>query len=234
MTKRIQQLNRFYSILGALENLHGIRLLSECDGRMSWPRRGLYFFFESGENRSDSGGGARVVRIGTHGLKTGTRSTLWKRLKQHKGTSQSGGGNHRSSIFRLIVGTAIIRRQGFSTFPSWGKGSSAPRDITQPETELEQLVSRVIGAMPFLCLPVDDAPGPDSLRGYFERNAIALLSNHGKEPLDGPSDSWLGYCCDRDLVRESGLWNQEFVREQFDPAFLDKLASHVNDLGSKE
>jgi len=201
---------------------------------MSWPERGLYIFFESGENGSDSGDGARVVRVGTHGLKVGGRSTLWKRLYQHKGAARSGGGNHRGSIFRLIVGTAIIRRDGLSGFPSWGKGSSAPREITQHEMDLEQSVSHVIGAMPFLCLPVDDDPGPESLRGYFERNTIALLSNYGKKPIDSPSGSWLGQYCDREPVRESGLWNQNHVRDQYDPAFLDKLASHINELGVKE
>ena len=32
--------------------------------------------------------------------------------------------------------------------------------------------------MPFLWLEVPDPPGPDSLRGYIERNAIVLLSNY--------------------------------------------------------
>lgn len=41
---------------------------------------------------------------------------------------------------------------------------------------MEVQVSRRIGAMPFLTLPIDDPPGPDSLRGYIERNAVGLLS----------------------------------------------------------
>jgi hypothetical protein len=40
-----------------------------------------------------------------------------------------------------------------------------------------------------LWLSVDDEPGPQSLRGCIERNAIALLSNYGKLPIDPPSDA---------------------------------------------
>ena len=55
------------------------------------------------ETRSGTGAGPRVVRIGTHGLKNGSRSTLWGRLSQHRGSSRSGLGNHRGSSFRLLV-----------------------------------------------------------------------------------------------------------------------------------
>jgi hypothetical protein len=64
---------------------------------------------------------------------------------------------------------------------------------------------------------------PESLRGYIERNAIALLSNYNKRPLDPPSNAWLGHRCNRERVRNSGLWNSNHVDETYDPAFLDKL-----------
>ena len=57
------------------------------------------------------------------------------------------------------------------------------------EQAAEREVSRIIGAMPVLWLAVDDPPGSESLRGYIERNSIALLSNLGKPPLDSPSAS---------------------------------------------
>jgi hypothetical protein len=37
----------------------------------------VYFFRESSEDRSDTGEGPRVVRVGTHALKAGARTTLW-------------------------------------------------------------------------------------------------------------------------------------------------------------
>ena len=148
-------------------------MLSECDGRMGWPARGVYFFQEAGEMRSDTGTGPRIVRVGTHALTAGSRTKIWSRLSQHRGQARSGGGNHRGSIFRLIVGTAIIDRDGYKC-ATWGKGSSAPREIRSGETLLEQAVSRIIGSMPFLWLSIDDEPGPGSNRGYIESNSIAL------------------------------------------------------------
>jgi hypothetical protein len=92
---------------------------------------------------------------------------------------------------------------------------------------LECEVSEIIGAMPFLWLAVDDAPGAESLRGYVERNAIALLSNFDKAPLDAPSANWLGHSCGRERVRSSGLWNSNHVDERYDPAFLACLEQLV-------
>ena len=67
--RRVADVQRFYEILDALEEtIGGKRRLAECDGRIDWPRRGVYFFFEPGEMRSASGRGPRVVRVGTHGL----------------------------------------------------------------------------------------------------------------------------------------------------------------------
>ena len=72
---------RFYALLDALAGKHGgPRLLGDATGRMTWPRRGVYFFFEPGETRSGSGSGLRVVRIGTHALRAGSQSSLWGRL----------------------------------------------------------------------------------------------------------------------------------------------------------
>jgi len=109
------------------------------------------------------------------------------------------------------------------TVPTWGRGSFAPKPVREKERRLEELVSETIGRMPFLWLDVPDPPGPNSLRGYIERNAIALLSNYRRPVLDPPSSSWLGHLCGRDMVRASGLWNQNHVDESYDPAFLDEL-----------
>ena len=84
-------------------------------------------------------------------------------------------------------------------------------------------------AMPFLWLGIDDETGPASLRGYIERNAIALLSNCRREPLDPPSSGWLGHHCDRERGRSSGLWNSNHVDEKYDPAFLGTLERLVNE-----
>src|SRR5262249_31922343 len=111
----------------------------------------------------------------------------------------------------------------------------APRAVRINEQEAERAVSRIIRAMPFLWLDVDDPPGPDSLRDFIERNSIALLSNLGKPPIDPASRRWRGLACDRGKawVRDSRLWNQNHVDETYDPAFLDTLVRLVKSAGSR-
>lgn len=225
---RLEDLQRFYASLSTLQQkAGGPRTLESCSGQMAWPRRGVYFFYEHGEERSDSGNGLRVVRVGTHALKDRSKTVLWNRLSQHRGQSGSRSGNHRGSIFRLIIGQSLIARNGYE-YPMWGVGNNASKDIRTSEIPLEREVSRVIGLMPFLWLAIDDEAGPTSLRGVIERNSIALLSNLGKEPLDGPSSSWLGHHCNRPRVRGSGLWNNNHVEHAYDATFLDVLEMLVN------
>jgi hypothetical protein len=197
---------------------------------MKWPQRGVYFFFEAGEERTTSGTGPRVVRVGTHALTASSTTTLWNRLSQHRGVASTGGGNHRGSIFRLLVGEAFLKRDGVGV-GTWGVGSSQsegarrcglPVPVLQAsELPIERDVTRIIGAMPFVWVEVGDAPGPDSRRARIERNAIALLSNFGKESIDPPPASWLGLYSGRNRVRASGLWNNDHVEKPYDAGFLD-------------
>ena len=85
------------------------------------------------------------------------------------------------------------------------------------EIALERKVSEVIGNMRFLWLGIEDEPGPNSKRGFVERNSIALLSNYNKPALDMPSATWLGHYCNKERVKKSGLWNQNHVEESYDP-----------------
>ena len=226
---RIEDLDKFYDIMDALEQkVGGKRLLSECDGKMPWPEQGIYFFFENRELREN--GSMRVVRVGTHGLQEGSQSTLWERLRQHRGNTtgeHKGGGNHRSSIFRLHVGTALITKNGYNV-PTWGVGEDSESDVSEAELEVEIQVSDYIRAMPFLWLAVDDPPGPDSLRGVIERNSIGLLSNYEKEEVLDPAFSgWLGRYCENEKVRHSGLWNVNYIEEEYENGFLGTLKDFV-------
>lgn len=225
MASRHDDLLRFYHLLSCVEQRFGTLSLASCNGRMNWPRRGVYFFFEPGEQRTDTGSGSRVVRVGTHALKAGSRTHLWNRLSQHRGQT-GGGGNHRGSIFRLLIGESLLCRSG-QTSASWGRQSSAPRDIRENEHAHECNVSRTLGEMPFLYLAIDDEPGPGSLRGNIERNSIALLSNYERDAIDPASSQWLGQYSERVRVRRSGLWNSNHVDETYNPAFLDRMADSV-------
>lgn len=231
---------RFYALLDQLEqHLGGTRTLATFDRYRDWPHRGVYLFFEPSEVRQDSGSGPRIVRVGTHALGSGSRSTLRQRLGQHRGKA-SGGGNHRGSIFRLLVGQALQARGDVAHCVSWGvKGDAAKASVAlnisretlaAAEAPVEQAVTNWLANMPFLWLDIDDEPGPDSVRGVLERNAIALLSNHERPVVDPPSPGWLGHSSDRPLVCGSGLWNQRHVGEEYDPRFLDvfeKLIEHA-------
>ncbi len=234
---RVADLIRFYELLTQLESkVGGKRTLSVCNGRMGWPARGVYFFFESGESRSGSGIGPRVVRVGTHGLKAGSSTSLWNRLSNHAGTVK--GGNHRGSIFRLLLGQAMNARVGADPVGSWGVGSHARaaanrlgrpvEQVKANEALLEREVSDHIRAMPFLWVSIEDETGPASDRGTIERNSIALLSNR-LEAIDPPSVNWLGAKSGSQLVRSSGLWNNRHVDENYDPKFFDVLERYLAD-----
>jgi hypothetical protein len=175
--------------------------------------------------------------VGTHALKTGSGTSLWQRLAQHRGIAATGGGNHRGSIFRLLVGSAIKKRDVLVEPPSWSLGNDpgltarslglAREQLQAAEQPMEAAVSEHIRRMSVLWLAVDDMAGPQSDRGTIERDAIRLLSNYGRQPIDPPSAGWLGSHCDRKRVQQSGLWNNNHVDESYDAKFLDLMERYV-------
>jgi hypothetical protein len=229
--RRIADIQRFYELLAELERkLSGKRHLGACSAKMSWPDRGIYFFFESGEHRSITGSGPRIVRVGTHAVSAGSKSTLWNRLSNHQGSLKSGHGNHRGSIFRLLIGEALSHKDPTIGHITWGIGSSAPRDTRSCEQPLEIVVSHYLWEMPFLWLDVDDPPSTNSTRRYIEKNSISLLScfnDFKHEENDPPSSQWLGRYSSRNKVRQSGLWNSNHIDETYDQAFLDIMADCI-------
>lgn len=225
MTDGAQLLDELYRLLGELaRRTGGPRTLGACTGRDGWPTRGVYFFFEPGETRPD--GPPRVVRVGTHGLTAGSKSTLWGRLSQHRGPT-SGSGNHRTSVFRRHVGAALIARGDVIPVGTWGQGSSAPRDVLEAEAAIEQAVSAHLAAMRVLWVPVDDEPGASSDRGRIEAGAIAALSRLANPAADPPCPGWLGNHAARPAIRGSGLWNVHHVEGRVTSEFLPVLADWI-------
>jgi hypothetical protein len=241
---RLTDIERFYCLLDKLsQRLGGTRTLANFGRFRDWPTRGVYFFFEPSEFRTDSGRGPRVVRIGTHALNLGSHSTLRQRLGQHRG-ALNGGGNHRGSIFRLLVGQALLAKGGLPGCTSWGvKGTAADASATlgvdreklaSAEAPVEKAVSAYLCTLPFLWVSVDDEPSPDSQRGFIERNAIGLLSNYRRAAVDPPSADWLGHFSNRAPVRGSGLWNQRHVDETYNPRFLNTMEMMIPKSGTPE
>jgi hypothetical protein len=137
-------------------------------------------------------------------------------------------------VFRLLVGQASLLRDG-AELQSWGVGDTLgaaarargvdARDVRQAEQGLELVVSRYIGELPFVFLPLAELTG--MTRAFVERNAIALLSNFERPAVDPPSLSWLGAHSSRERVRNSGLWNNRHVDETHAPEFLEELERRV-------
>ena len=73
--QRDRDVERLYQALRRLEaGVGGKRLMSKCSGQQVWPKSGVYFFFEPGELRTNKDE-SRVVRVGTHGVSRGSKST---------------------------------------------------------------------------------------------------------------------------------------------------------------
>lgn len=232
MTRR-DDIDRLYGLLDELgDTVGGKRRLRDCTGYMDWPDRGVYVFFARDEYR-DSGDQLRVTRIGTHAVSEGSGTSLWNRLRTHRGAKRGtyeGGGNHRGSVFRKRVGEALVERDSLhDEYPHWGDGTSAKRERRLDELEMERRVSDYLRSLPFLWVNVDDEPGADSDRAYIERNTIALLSNYRREAVDPRSDAWLGTHSRSEEIRESGLWNVNHVDEQYEPGFLDLLGAQIGE-----
>ncbi len=221
MNNRLDDLKRFYEILGKLESTLGgylfLQVLNEKPkgvGKRCLPPcisqkkcqeyGGVYFSFEAGENCLDSGKGNRVVRVGSHKA----ARCRCSRLDNHRGAKHGGTLNH--SQLRYLLGEAIKKDTQASDASTLG-----------------YKVSSHVASMPFLWLGVK-APRE---RLLIESNSIAILSNYRRcedDRFDVPSESWLGSHPDvREEIRCSGLWCIDHINERYDPNFLEILATYV-------
>lgn len=223
-----QLLKAYYKIMRRLWVAQGGgRKIADCTGRLSWPTRGVYFVAAADENAPIGRSMPRIVRVGTHAVSAGSRTTLWDRISTHRGT-KLGSGSHRSSIFRLHVGRAVVKRYPDKNWPAtWSKGQTASVAVRTGEAALEQEVSRAIGEMRILWIDVADDASPGSDRAYLERNAIGLLSRAGFLTSKA-SDTWLGRISDDWRISGTGLWNLDHVFLRPDPRFLDVLSRYVD------
>jgi hypothetical protein len=179
-----------YRHVGRMADLYGLVPLGECTGARPWHTRGVYFFFDPEEPSEFAPSIGRIVRVGTHGLNSGSSSTLWGRLRHHRGHSD-GSGNHRGSVFRKHVGSALLARDG-TKHATWGIRSSASREVRASETEIEKRVSEYLGRLLVTYVPVPDEPGPGSMRGYVEINSIGTLTVE-RNRWSRPTAGWLGH-----------------------------------------
>ena len=215
---RLSHYNRFYNLLLRLQAMPGQMIpFNDFEGK-NLPKAGVYFFFDGRERtRFFCQETLRIVRIGTHGVSKGSKSLLWQRLRTHRG-NDDGSGSHRSSIFRLHVGNAILACQK-RELTSWGVGDNARKEIRDAEVQLESEVSQYLRDLRVAYLPVLDEASADSDRSYIEKNSISLLTQGGA--IDVPSANWLGNLSNSQQIRSSGLWNVNYVGDNYDSEFLN-------------
>lgn len=217
-------LERFYELLCDLETgLGGSKIISECHGHQKWPFRGVYFFLDPDESCELGPGGIRVVRVGTHALKAGSNSTLWRRLRTHKGTL-AGFGDHRASVFRRHVGQALmVSSPSKYEVSTWDGTRPKTAKALAHESQLEHAVSEYIGSLRLLWIAVPDSIGSSDDRAYLEKNAIGLLAEAGTLP----SHHWLGHSSPNPAITMSGLWNVSHVTAGCDPDFFARFQRFV-------
>lgn len=189
--------------------------------------RGVYFFFEPGEFRTNSPE-PRIVRVGSH---QSDKSTVESRIAREH--AQDWG----RSVFRRHIGSALIRRGDFDLGANaadrdawavrwYGQVNNWPAhtDPARLHPRLHALQPKVtdrIRSMSVIWVPVAER----AARLELERQCIRLLSNFRRagNPFDRPSDTWLGHFALSPKVRASGLWNHQHVAKEHEPGFLSSF-----------
>ena len=194
--------------------------------RHDLPNQGVYFFFDPNEPTQFSKVVPRLVRVGTHGVSEGSKASLRNRLRTHLGTGE-GLGNHRSSVFRLHVGDALIRKNNMrDQFPHWGKGQTTEIEIRRREAELESAVSTYISQLQIVVLEVSDQANKESARSLIERLSIAVFTEDFF-PIEEPSLDWLGLFSQHQTIVQTGLWNLRDSGSRADLQIVDLLRERV-------
>jgi len=165
--------------------------------------RGLYLFYEKGENTPHVRDG-RIVRVGNHPR---SEDGLVQRLRNHYSSSV---GAKNGSVFRRYLGGALIRRSGPNSSclaPAPGFGHWEKQDETSciQCTPVEKEVSRYIGqAMKFRCVQITEK----SERNAFEKLLVATIAQCS---VCQPSTRWLGKFSYSSNVQKTGLWNSDYL-----------------------
>jgi hypothetical protein len=190
------------------------------------PQNGIYIMFEKGEKAHHAD---RIVRIGTHNIRTDSKSTLKDRLDEH--ISQNG-----RSVFRNKIGNAIInksRSEGPSFWSeedlkdwnkSWGNGvlrkhkRFQQRGRSRQFEEIDKLISEYIRKnISFVCIEINDKKS----RKLFEARLISTISNCTECQH---SEHWLGDYSTKEKVRKSGLWQEnELWKSDFPDAEFEQF-----------
>lgn len=188
------------------KELDRLKLRKEKPG-YNVPKNGIYFWHEEGEIRQ--GDGQRITRIGTNEKP----NRLHARIKEHYCLNREG------SSFRKHLGGAIMRRaqEPESEINEWyKKRKKSLRFNDQKFRDYEVQVNDQAKLGGYRVLMVDDL----NERLQLEEKMISLFS-HCKHCR--PSKNWLGNQAYRKEIRDSGLWNVDYVYSKNEFAQSDLL-----------
>jgi len=157
------------------------------------PESGLYFLFEKGESIY---GGDRIVRVGTHTIKSGNydgKNVLQRRLEQHFYVMNKNG-----SIFRKHIGRCLlVQRQEESFLPIWNDKKTS-KNTSKKVAELEKDVSNYLKEN--FCFVVREVNAKDDRK----KTETDILSTLAEAFL---SKCWLGKFHPDPRIQKNGLWN---------------------------
>ena len=88
--KRRTAIARSYGMFAHLAKSMGLHSLRDILAE-ELPKQGVYFFFDDDEKTKFSSVIPRLVRVGTHGVSSGSVATLRNRLRTHLGTRAGAG-----------------------------------------------------------------------------------------------------------------------------------------------
>ena len=93
-------------------------------------------------------------------------------LVSAQGSGGSGGGNHRGTIFRLLVGAAVIGRDQHD-LPTWGDKKKSRKDVKISSTLWNARSAAPSGVCRFSGLTFETKPVPTVCAATIEKNSIA-------------------------------------------------------------
>lgn len=155
---------------------------------------GIYIIFEKGETYKDFD---RIVRVGK------AEKSLLTRLTQHFIKKDK---DH--SVFRKHIGRSLLRQQHCDLeIKDWDT-----KGVNNIEIE-DKVTEHLIENISFCIIPLSDKEQIKKL----EQTLLEVLSIHNRlyHETTGKyiqSDNWLGYCNENQKVTESGMWNDEHIR----------------------
>jgi hypothetical protein len=174
---------------------------SFSDPEKKMPKKGVYVFFEKGEEILIPNGGEldRIVRVGTHY----NQEEIQKRLKSHFTTT--------NSVFREDVKKALIKRFGTNVITDNFINGYMRDNFSFSILEFEE----------------EDVEVAKENRLKWEYKIIQTISKAVFLGEITPSEKWLGKFSPINEITKGGLWQKEGVYDEVTSQDFEDLAKRI-------